>query len=357
MVHPADDSFGVAGKEDAGKQVRAVATLRCTYVLCAVCKVLLSQQLAHTQTVAVAALIPSLPHFLGNVMAPAAARLLGQGTPRPVIEAKEDPIAFRLGEHMAFVALLDFGGATLACLGIFLAGGGPFVIANATGVLWNALLSRVFLGRSLTCQKLLACWLVAVGLAISGLGGAVKENAVFGMVATVGSALSYAGQNVCIEAVGAQKGDPWRLRSLGLWGLLYCAMYTLAFTGWHWHSWVVEPITTHQAALPQAAVFFSLLTPAYALKNASWICLIASDGSVGTGVLAGPITLLTWLVSAALLCGPDAPGQCPSPAKITSTIVVGIGLTFYSVSLQQLVEIKQSFWCCRRRKHDWALDL
>jgi len=247
------------------------------------------------------------------------------------------------------LAGIDMISNIVITLGLFWVGSGIYQVIYASVVVFAALFLRCFMPKEkgLNTMQWIAILVVTLGLALSGLG-AVQSVPVdsdgstsaatlfFGVVFCVLGTMGYASIYVLNQRnfAGGHLPPPDPVNVCGWIG----SVCSVGFVAWflantvpRWHVLVSEPIRDAQGHVPTIVCLYLMLCVDQFLHNYNYYVLIDCMGAVTTGVLQSLRSIIVFLLSAALFCGPGHEGQCLNASKVASCVVVVSGVLLYSV--------------------------
>ncbi|CAO3640094.1 unnamed protein product [Mucor fragilis] len=266
--------------------------------------------------------------------------------PTPAFLKEEGPIP-----HFAIIKLasLDIIASFALTIGFSIIGSGMYQVIYSSVVVWCAIFTWFFMGRTLSRVQWMAIIGTSLGLGISSLdsirGSPIQEdafasiqtgqedaarNVMFnGTLMTLGGTLISA----CIYVYADNILSKADRQPLPARVCCWMGVYTSLFT-WLWISVYTLPqfseIIHVDAETSTAAVLamYFIVTIANALHSWSYYELIERTGNVATGILQGLRAILVYSISHVWYCQEDS-AQCFTTSKgCGSFIVIGCVLVF-----------------------------
>ena len=251
-------------------------------------------------------------------------------------------------QHTRFLVVggLEVAGNITGVLGLIFAGSGVFQVVYSSVVLFTALLSRIFLGKSPQTKQWIALFLITLGLAVSALGGVSSKSTLpkdgaadtsrttmIGMLFTLISACFYSSSYVLVEYTLQDTKDPPSERDLqafaGLYGLFLVSCYMALYTVPNWQTLVVQNVAAKKGSMSNVFLAYFILALSCFLHSVSYYKLVRNVGAVSTGVLQSLRAVSVFGISSLVFCGRHAE-QCVTTPKMISMVVVAVGLYAYS---------------------------
>jgi drug/metabolite transporter (DMT)-like permease len=259
--------------------------------------------------------------------------------------SKRKPAITSHHKKFALIGSCEVAGNVLGVLGLIFAGSGLFQVVYASVVLFTALLSKIFLGRSPQPKQWAALFLITCGLAISAVGTSSSAKAVtttpvadttrdtlIGILLTLLCAIFYSSSYIIVEWTLSSPDAPSERNVqayAGLYGLTMISIYTLLHTIPNWDVLVVANVAAKKGQLSNVFIAYFTLALAGFLHSVSYFKLMSSVGAVSTGVLQSLRAVSVFGISSIAFCSTHSE-QCVTNAKMMSMAIVCIGLVAYS---------------------------
>lgn len=238
------------------------------------------------------------------------------------------------------LAVLDVVANFCVTLGFSVIGSGMYQVIYSSVVIWCAILTYIFMGRTLTRLQWIAIFGTSAGLALSSFGnfgindkdddgeqGAAKL--MLGTIMTMGGTFFYSCVYVYSDCIlSKQIPPPLAARvcyTTGLYAtamsILWVGIYTLPQLD------TLVNIDPDVSTLSVTAMY-ALVTIANATHSWNYYELVDRTGNVATGILQGLRAILVYILSHVWYCDTDA-AQCFTTYKgCGSVLVIGCVLLF-----------------------------
>jgi len=315
------------------------------FVVTGIAMTMLQQPLFYQGAAGKTTLLPTLVAYMGvalNIFLP----LLGVTDPTKGRQEKKDTAQPHKTVYLYGLVLgvIDVLGTTSAFIALAYIGSGMFQVLYSAITIFTALLSRIVLDKKLNFVQWFAILFVTLGLAVSTIGkidtGAQVPllGIALTLCATGVNSASYVTADYLVslpQSISTQK-----LASVsGGFGFAICLVYQLLYTLPNWETLFVQPVTEKNGN--HSDILFAYLVLMISSLGHSWSYygLIASVGSVGTGILQSLRAVLVFFISDFYYCS-TAPEQCISRPKIVSTCLVIFGILIF-INAKTLAETSQ----------------
>ncbi|KAI7868254.1 hypothetical protein BDF14DRAFT_1794505 [Spinellus fusiger] len=249
----------------------------------------------------------------------------------PAVDVFEGPIHHR---SIIQLVILDVVANFCVTVGFSIVGSGMYQVIYSSVVIWCAILSYVFMGRTLRKLQWLAIFGVSLGLAVSSLGNHGKDTQgtsllMLGTLLTLGGTFFYSCVYVYSDYILSRQIPP----PLPAAVCCYTGMYA-TITSLVWISVYTLPrydkLIHIDPTLPISYVWgmYALVMVANGTHAWNYYELIDKTGSVATGILQGLRAVLVYGISHAWYCSTDST-QCFTTYKgIGSLLVISCVLLF-----------------------------
>lgn len=157
-----------------------------------------------------------------------------------------------------------------------------------------------------------------------------------GILLTLAGTLLYAGQSVLCEALNTSPslehvGAGELNGTIGWYGLVLSSLYIVFHTLPHWNELVAAPMTSRALSLSDVGAVLGLYLVANVFHRITYWSVVERTGSIFAGLANALRTVLVFLLSGALFCGPEAPGQCLTAHKCYAALLVVAGVVGYQL--------------------------
>ncbi len=242
-------------------------------------------------------------------------------------------------------------------IGMEFAGSGLFQVAHASTIVWSALLSVRFLGRSITRAQWAGVACIMFGLSLTALGPLLESpeeptaleaadmaagaaapddeggssRILAGLGISMLGSLFFAMSAVCAETAtaGVNGLKPGALATkVGLVSSMLTGTWVLLVTVPRWEALVTAPMVRAGGEAPWAMGLFAAYALLSGLHTLFYYKLVVSAGGVVVGVVQGMRAVGVFVVAALLFCSRQE-SQCFSMLKALATVVVVMGVFQY----------------------------
>ncbi|KAI7876998.1 hypothetical protein K492DRAFT_198070 [Lichtheimia hyalospora FSU 10163] len=243
-----------------------------------------------------------------------------QGTDEVASSTSQDIIDGPIKHKSVFkLAVLDVVANFCVTLGFSVIGSGMYQVIYSSVVIWCAILTYIFMGRTLTRLQWIAIFGTSAGLALSSFGNFdVNDNdeeqgaakLMLGTIMTMGGTFFYSCVYVYSDCIlSKQIPPPLAARvcyTTGLYAtamsILWVGIYTLPQLD------SLVNIDPDVSSLSVVAMY-ALVTVANATHSWNYYELVDRTGNVATGILQGLRAILVYILSHMWYCNTDA-AQC-----------------------------------------------
>ncbi|KAK4509276.1 uncharacterized protein ATC70_007626 [Mucor velutinosus] len=239
------------------------------------------------------------------------------------------------------LAVLDVFANFCVTVGFAIVGSGMYQVIYSSVVIWCALLTWLFMKRTLSTMQWIAIFGTSAGLAISSMDNFTSSAEVdaqsaakttilmFGTLMTLGGTFFYSCVYVYSDYIMSQQKPPPLPARICFYSGIYTSIISLV-----WISLYTLPRFDQLIHLKEGttmdSVWFIYLLVVVANASHSWNYyeLIDRTGSVATGILQGLRAVLIYIISDAWYCESDS-AQCFTAFKgVGSLLVIGCVLLF-----------------------------
>ncbi|KAL0135958.1 hypothetical protein V8B55DRAFT_1551875 [Mucor lusitanicus] len=240
------------------------------------------------------------------------------------------------------LAVLDVFANFCVTVGFAIVGSGMYQVIYSSVVIWCAILTWLFMKRTLSTMQWIAIFGTSAGLAISSMGNFSSSSAevdaqsaakttilMFGTLMTLGGTFFYSCVYVYSDYIMSQQKPPPLPARICFYSGIYTSIISLV-----WISLYTLPRFDQLIHLKEGttmdSVWFMYLLVIVANASHSWNYyeLIDRTGSVATGILQGLRAVLIYIISDAWYCESDS-AQCFTTYKgVGSLLVIGCVLLF-----------------------------
>lgn len=254
--------------------------------------------------------------------------------------------------------------ANICCnAGLQIIGSGIYQVLYSSVVIFTALLSKTFLGKSPTQVQWVAIISIAVGLGLTSHDSAPVEGKfitmVEGLAITGIGCMGYASSYVMVDHTLSKRGSihPQRLcLCIGAVGSSFHVIYFLCYTLPRWNRLIVAGIAEHEGSAATVFWLFVLLVASSFLHNLSYFYLMRNSGAVATGVIAGLKAIGVFIVSGLLFCKLHT-AQCMTTTKSVAAVIVAGGVLTYSLGSKAGGGKRKTARLLKRNDSDMELPL
>lgn len=304
-------------------------------------------------------LLPTLAKTTGMALVGLLSNRADRSTVRHLFRTSAD---FR--RSLLLAAVVDLISGMLLTGGILLTGGGIFVVLYNSCPAWTAILSKYFLGRSLTSKQSIGVMVVVLGLIcnvfgtteqLSGKGKkdqhlstVILGSGIVLMGCILHSAFFVISDRSLRGRHGASKGSDCHIPSKGggsenaavisppLWssclGSMEAAvMATYILSSVSIKGFQEEGTISDTCPAPEFVKGFTFMLLVDAFHSAAFFLMLKQIGAVGSALLKGIQSVAVVILSAIFFC-PHEEAQCITTVKSISVVLVLSGTFLYAAS-------------------------
>lgn len=316
-------------------------------VLTGTTNTLWSQRVSSLGAPAQASFIVTLCKYFAQVMASLfAARFLNLGPDGSAAKPVPPETRRLVRPYLLCISCFDVMSTVSFFLAISMIGSGLYQVINSFQLVSTALISRIFLRRTLTTGQWLGICVITAGMTVSAPSSSSPDSEqevsrqLAGLACSIAHALLGSGSGIMsalLQRTLRAKGlpdlpDGYISGRIGRFSLLLSLAYFVIYTLPRWEELVLLPMAAHGVDAASLVAALTIYLGTSSVHSFTYWSVLTKLGPVMIGLSNAMRTVLVFFLSAFFFCSSNE-AQCLTPAKITSAFIVVTGVVIFVMSV------------------------